>query len=51
MNDLKAWFKDRPKWLQEAAGLLLTKGRLADEDVDALLDKCLREVGLKDTAT
>jgi len=50
INDLNAWFKDRPKWLQEAAGLRLTKGRLADEDVDALLDKCLREVDSKDVA-
>lgn len=47
--DLGVWFKDRPKWLQEAAGLLLTKGRLADADVDVLLNKCLREVGTEDT--
>lgn len=40
---LSAWFKDRPQWLQEATCLLLTKGRLTDKDIDALLDKCLRE--------
>ncbi len=49
MDDLNTWFADRPKWLQEAASLLLTKGRLADEDVDALFRKCLREVDSEDT--
>ena len=44
MNDLNAWFKDRPRWMQEAASLLLTKGRLAEEDIVALLDRCLQEV-------
>lgn len=48
-NDLHVWFKDRPKWLQEAAGLLLTKGRLTDENIDTLLDKCLRESDSEDT--
>lgn len=51
MNDLNAWFKDRPRWLQEAASLLLTKGRLAEEDITALLDKCLQEVDSEDPAT
>lgn len=48
IEDLNAWFGDRPKWLQDAASLLLTKGRLADQDVDALLDECMREVGTED---
>ena len=43
MNDLNDWFKDRPRWMQEAASLLLTKGRLAEEDIVALLDSCLQE--------
>ena len=53
IDNLNTWFKDRPKWLQEAANHLFTKGRLADEDVDALLDKCLKEVdsGSSVTAT
>lgn len=51
VKDLNAWFRDRPKWLQEAAGLLLTKGRLADEDIDALHDNCLREVESDGTPT
>jgi energy-coupling factor transporter ATP-binding protein EcfA2 len=49
MDDFNTWFSGRPKWLQKAASLLLTKGRLADEDVDALLDSCLGEVDSKDT--
>jgi len=36
--------------MQEAAGVLLSKGRLGDEDINALLDKCLREVDSEDTA-
>ncbi len=44
MDDLNTWFGNRPKWLQEAANRLSTKGRLTEEDVDALLDKCLQEV-------
>ncbi|MEQ9449191.1 MAG: hypothetical protein RLN70_09850, partial [Rhodospirillaceae bacterium] len=44
MNDLNAWFAGRPNWLQEAANLLLKKGRLTGEDVDALYNKCLRDV-------
>ena len=47
-TDLSAWFSDRPKWLQEAADLLLMKGRLPNEDIDALFGKCLREVESKD---
>lgn len=49
--DLSAWFKERPKWLQEAASLLLTKGYLADQDVEALLDRCLQEVDSQDAVT
>lgn len=51
IDHLNTWFKDRPKWLQEAAVLLLTKGRLADKDVEFLLDKCLREVDPEYTTT
>jgi energy-coupling factor transporter ATP-binding protein EcfA2 len=51
IDDLNIWFEKRPKWLQEAANLLFRKGSLADEDVDALLDRCLREVDEQDTTT
>ena len=44
MEDLKAWFSARPKWIQDAARVLLTKGRLAAEDLDALHQMCLDEV-------
>lgn len=50
MDNLNTWFASRPRWLQQAAGVLLTKGRLADTDVAALLDKCLREVESEDTS-
>jgi hypothetical protein len=42
-DDLNTWFAARPNWLQAAASLLLAKGRVADEDIDALFEKCLRE--------
>jgi len=51
MDDLNAWFASRPNWLQEAANLLFTKGRLEAGDIDALLDKCLREVDSEDVTT
>lgn len=41
--DLGSWFKERPKWMQEAANLLLGKGRLTDDDISTLVDICLRE--------
>lgn len=49
--NLQAWFKERPKWLQEAAGILLTKISLTDEDKKLLLDRCLQEVDSDDPAT
>jgi len=51
MNDLNAWFKDRPRWMQEAASLLLTKDRLAEQDIVALLDRCLQEADSEGPAT
>ena len=51
LDGIGVWLRDRPNWLQEAAGLLLTKAPLTDEDVDALLDKCLREVDSENTTT
>lgn len=51
LENLSTWFGGRPKWLQDAASLLLAKGRLANEDVDALLDACIREVSTEDTIT
>ena len=49
MDDLNAWFANRPMWLQKAATLLLKKGHLSDKDIDFLLDTCLREVDTEDT--
>ncbi len=48
LNNLNSWFRQRPKWLQEAAGLLLENGHLTDEDIETLFDRCLREVGSLD---
>lgn len=43
MYDLDTWIRERPNWIQEAASLLLTKGRLADDDIDGAVEKCLQE--------
>lgn len=51
IDDLNTWFKGRPKWLQEAANMLFKKGHLEAGDIDALLDRCLREANLEDAAT
>ena len=50
-SELVSWFKDRPRWVQEAASLLLTKGCLAEEDIAALLDICLKEADSEYPAT
>lgn len=51
ITDLGAWFKDRPRWMQEAANLLLAKGRLAEEDIVTLVDRCLQEADSGGPAT
>jgi hypothetical protein len=43
MNELIPWFLGRPKWLQEAALLLLANGRLAEGEIDNLTSKCMLE--------
>ena len=51
MSDLTSWFKDRPKWMQEAASLLFEKGSLTDKDITTLLDQCLQGAGIGDMTT
>src|SRR5450759_2967617 len=41
--NLNDWFKDRPKWLQEAGYRIITSGNLKDKDYPELLDICLKE--------
>lgn len=42
--ELENWFKDRPKWLQDAATRIITKDKLSDEDYSHLLKICFAEV-------
>jgi len=42
-GDLSAWFKERPKWLQEAAKRLLEKDCLEDQDIIDLSEICRKE--------
>lgn len=44
--DLEAWFKDRPKWLQDAARRVFQSGDIAPADSAELLILCKREAGI-----
>jgi len=50
MNELITWFQGRPKWLQEAARLLLANGRLSEDDIANLMSKCMLEAASKNMA-
>lgn len=50
MNELVTWFQGRPKWLQEAARLLLANSRLSDDDIANLRTKCVLEAAGRDMA-
>jgi hypothetical protein len=42
-TDLEAWFKDRPKWLQEATKLLIENESLTEEITKSLFQLCGKE--------
>lgn len=42
-GDLKNWFPTQPKWVQNAALLLLEKGNLDEKDLSDLIQQCLDE--------
>lgn len=44
MTDLGAWFRERPKWLQDAARRLLQNGEITPADLDELILLCKSEV-------
>lgn len=50
MNELVAWFQGRPKWLQDAARLLLANSHLSEDDIANLKTKCVLEAAGKDMA-
>src|SRR4051812_35744980 len=41
------WFKDRPKWLQDATRRILQDGELPKEAIDELVILCKREAGIR----
>jgi hypothetical protein len=43
LNELEAWFQDRPKWMQDAARRLVLNGSLSEEDITDLLTICNAE--------
>jgi energy-coupling factor transporter ATP-binding protein EcfA2 len=43
MTGLSAWFKDRPLWVQDAAGRLIEEGDITSDDLNELVALCKRE--------
>jgi energy-coupling factor transporter ATP-binding protein EcfA2 len=50
MQELVTWFQGRPKWLQEAARLLLANSRLSEDDIVKLKSQCVLEAAGNDMA-
>ncbi len=45
-EDIEAWFKGRPKWLQDATRRLREQGTLYDSDIGELTLICKKEAGV-----
>lgn len=45
LNELEAWFRERPKWIQDAAYRLAKNGTITDNDITQLLAICYAEAG------
>ncbi|MGD0652591.1 MAG: hypothetical protein ABSA97_15865 [Verrucomicrobiia bacterium] len=43
LQELEAWFQERPKWLQDATRRLIQNGTLAEQDLTDLLAICTAE--------
>jgi hypothetical protein len=43
LDDLEAWFRERPNWLQDALRRVVQNGTLTDEDIKDLLSICTAE--------
>jgi hypothetical protein len=48
-KNLESWFKNRPKWLQDATRRLIINPTLSESDVSELIDICIKEAENKDT--
>ena len=44
MENIANWFKNRPKWLQKAARMLIQKSKLTDSDISKLVSFCKEEI-------
>lgn len=44
MENIANWFKNRPKWLQKAARMLIQKSKLTDSDISELVSFCKEEI-------
>lgn len=48
LKDLETWFKERPRWLQDAGRRLFQHGEVSDKDINELVFLCKREAGIPD---
>jgi len=44
LKNITNWFKNRPKWLQKAARILIQKSTLTDSEINELVDLCKEEI-------
>ena len=44
MENIANWFKNRRKWLQKAARMLIQKSKLTDSDISKLVSFCKEEI-------
>lgn len=46
IKELESWFKQRPLWLQDAAGRLLRNSEISPADIDQLTLLCKKDAGI-----
>jgi len=44
LKNITNWFKNRPKWLQKAARILIQKGTLTDSEISELVGLCKEKI-------
>jgi len=47
LNELEAWFQERPKWMQDAARRLVQNGTFNDEDIADFFAICNAEAAVQ----
>lgn len=50
LKEIENWFKERPKWLQDAVRRIIQSGEITIEDIKELVELCKAEAGIGITA-